>query len=49
VNEIIRIIEAIRDKQNPEYQTTMLTPNILIRTSTLRSDKGGGKGTDKED
>lgn len=49
VNEIIRIIEAIRDKQNPEYQTIMLTPNILIRTSTLRSEKGGGKGTDKED
>ncbi len=46
VNEIIRIIEAIRDKQNPEYQTIMLTPNILIRTSTLRSDEGGGKGTD---
>lgn len=38
VNEIIRIIEAIRNKQNPEYKSIILTPNILIRKSTLRAN-----------
>jgi hypothetical protein len=42
VNEIIRIIEAIRNKETPDYKTIMLTPNILIRTSTQRSNEGGG-------
>ena len=36
VNETIRIIEAIRNKETPDYKTIMLTPNILIRTSSLR-------------
>ena len=48
VNEIIRIIETIRGKETPEYRTIMLTPNILVRKSSLRLDKkGGGVGTDK--
>lgn len=36
VTEIIRIIEAIQNKETPEYKTIMFTPNILIRKSSLR-------------
>lgn len=36
VKEIISIIEAIRNKEMPEYKTIIITPNILIRKSSLR-------------
>ncbi|MDK2982508.1 MAG: hypothetical protein PWQ55_2855 [Chloroflexota bacterium] len=42
VKEIVRIIEAIRDKKDPEYKTILITPNLLKRMSTLRTDEGGG-------
>jgi LacI family transcriptional regulator len=40
VKEIIRIIETIRKKETPEYKTIMLSPEILIRRSSLRYGKG---------
>ena len=42
VKEIVRIIEAIRDKKDPEYKTILINPNLLKRMSTLRTDEGGG-------
>lgn len=36
VEEIIRIIESIQNNETPEHRTIMLTPDIIIRKSSLK-------------
>ncbi len=36
VEEIIRIIESIQNNETPEHRTIMLTPDIIVRKSSLK-------------
>jgi len=36
VEEIIRIIESIQKNETPEHRTIMLTPDIIVRNSSLK-------------
>ncbi|MBU1025783.1 substrate-binding domain-containing protein, partial [bacterium] len=36
VHEIVRIIESFRNNESPEYKTILLTPNLLVRNSSLK-------------